>query len=145
MTEQAMCNTVQDRDSVQVCDSPSNSTKYCYVEFKISNMPTDPSKFVKLDESNEYSLPSSLEGMKGTNRWGGGYTDGFVVDLDTDNVSVYGTNTGNPLMEVISRAGMDFWFLQTKPNDADGGKSVKLVTGETDAVRYRMATARVCS
>ena len=21
--------------------------------------------------------------MKGTNRWGGGYTDGFVVDLDT--------------------------------------------------------------
>ena len=145
MTEQAMCNTVEDRDSVQVCDSPSNSTKYCYVEFKISNMPTDPSKFVKLDESNEYSLPSSLEGMKGTNRWGGGYTDGFVVDLDTDNVSTYGTNTGNPLMEVISRAGMDFWFLQTKPNDADGGKSVKLVTGETDAVRYRMATARVCS
>ncbi len=65
-------NTVQDRDSVQVCDSPSNSTKYCYVEFKISNMPTDPSKSVKLDESNEYSLPSSLEGMKGTNRWGGG-------------------------------------------------------------------------
>jgi hypothetical protein len=83
--------------------------------------------------------------MKGTNRWGGGDTDGFVVDLDTDNVSVYGTNTGNPLMEVISRAGMDFWFLQTKPNDADGGKSIKLVTGETDAVRYRMATARVCS
>ena len=70
---------------------------------------------------------------------------GFVVDLDTDNVSVYGTNTGNPLMEVISRAGMDFWFLQTKPNDADGGKSIKLVTGETDAVRYPMATARVCS
>ena len=34
MTEQAMCNTVEDRDSVQVCDSPSNSTKYCYVEFK---------------------------------------------------------------------------------------------------------------
>ena len=50
LAEQAMCNTVQDRDSVQVCDSPSNSTKYCYVEFKISNMPTDPSKFVKLDE-----------------------------------------------------------------------------------------------
>ncbi|MEC8310041.1 MAG: hypothetical protein VX029_05280 [Pseudomonadota bacterium] len=145
MTAQAMCNTVQDRDTVQVCNSPSNSTKYCYVEFKISNMPTDPSKFVKLDESNEYSLPSSLEGMKGTNRWGGGYTDGFVVDLDTNDVSAYGVNTGNPLMEVLSRAGMDFWFLQTKPNDADGGKSIKLVTGETDAVRYRMATAQVCS
>ncbi len=145
MTEQAMCNAVEDRDSVQVCDSPSNSTKYCYVEFKISNMPTNPSNFVKLDESNEYTLPSSLEGMKGTNRWGGGYTDGFVVNLATDNVSQYGTNTGNPLMQVLSRAGMDFWFLQTKPNDADGGKSLKLTTGETDAVRYRMATARVCS
>ena len=48
-------------------------------------------------------------------------------------------------MEVINRAGMDFWFLQTKPNDADGGKSVKLVTGETDAVGYRIAKARVCS
>ena len=144
VNEQVMCNTVQDNSTVQVCNSPGSSTRYCYVEFKISNMPTDSSKFVKLDEYNEYSLPSSLEGMKGTNRWGGGYTDGFVVDLDTDNVSAYGANTGNPLMEVISRAGMDFWFLQTKPNDADGGKSVKLVTGETDAVRYRMATAQVC-
>ena len=34
---------------------------------------------------------------------------------------------------------------QREANDADGGKSIKLVTGETDAVRYRMATARVCS
>ena len=67
-----------------------------------------------------------------------------MVNLATDNVSQYGTNTGNPLMQVLSRAGMDFWFLQTKPNDADGGKSLKLTTGETDAVRYRMATARVC-
>ncbi len=63
----------------------------------------------------------------------------------TRTMSVLWVNTGNPLMEVLSRAGMDFWFLQTKPNDADGGKSIKLVTGETDAVRYRMATARVCS
>ncbi|MEC8643291.1 MAG: hypothetical protein VXZ67_10295, partial [Pseudomonadota bacterium] len=145
VTEQVMCDAVEDRDSVQVCDSPSNSTKYCYVEFKISNMPTNPNRFVKLDESNEYSLPSSLEGMKGTNRWGGGYTDGFVVDLATDNVSRYGINTGNPLMQVLSRAGMDYWFLQTVPNDADGGRSLKLTTGETDAVRYRMATAKVCS
>ena len=145
VTEQAMCNTVADRDSVQVCNSPSNSTKYCYVEFQISNMPTNPANFVKLDENNEFTLPSSLEGMKGTNRWGNGATDGFVVNLDTDNVSQYGVDTGNPLMQVLSRAGMDYWFLQTKPNDADGGKSLKLTTGETDAVRYRMATARVCS
>ena len=61
-----------------------------------------------------------------------------------DNVSQYGTSTGNPLMQVLSRAGVDFWFLQTKPNDADGGKSLKLTKGETDAVRYRMATAKVC-
>lgn len=108
-------------------------------------MPMDPSRFVKLDKSNEYSFTSSLERIKETNRWGGGYTDGFVVDLDTDNVSVYGTNTGNPLMEVISRAGMDFWFLRTKLNDADGGKSVKLMTAETDTFRYCMATARVCA
>ena len=139
-----MCNAVGDPSSVQVCNSPSNTTRYCYAEFQISNMPTNSGNFVKLDESNEYSLPSSLEGMKGTNRWGNGYTDGFVVNLATDNVSQYGTSTGNPLMQVLSRAGVDFWFLQTKPNDADGGKSLKLTTSETDAVRYRMATAKIC-
>lgn len=144
VTEQAMCNAVGDPSSVQVCNSPSNTTRYCYAEFQISNMPTNSGNFVKLDESNEYSLPSSLEGMKGTNRWGNGYTDGFVVNLATDNVSQYGTSTGNPLMQVLSRAGVDFWFLQTKPNDADGGKSLKLTTSETDAVRYRMATAKIC-
>lgn len=149
MSEIDMCQAVQDNSTVDRCidsgNPPTSSPRYCYVEFQISNMPTNPANFVKLDENDEFILPSSLEGMKGTNRWGGGYTDGFVVNLATDNVSQYGANTGNPLMQVLSRAGMDYWFLQTKPNDADGGKSIKLTTGETDAVRYRMATARVCS
>ena len=145
VTESVMCARLEDSASVDVCDNPNTSTKYCYVEFKISNMPTDSANFVKLDEPDEFTLPTSLEGMKGTNRWGNGYTDGFIVDLATNNLSQYGTTTGDPIMEVLSRAGMNYWYLQTEPDNASSGKSIKMTTNETDAVRYRMATAEVCS
>ena len=142
ITEIQMCNTVQDPGPVKVCPS-SNSTKYCYVEFKISDMPSDPNAFVKLDEADEFQIPtSSLEDLVGVNRWGNGYTDGFMVDLGVTNLSSY--PDGDPLMQVLSRAGMDYWFLMTMPDDADGGQSVKLRLGETDTVRYRLSTSKVC-
>ena len=106
-------------------------------------MPSDPNAFVKLDEADEFQIPtSSLEDLVGVNRWGNGYTDGFMVDLGVTNLSSY--PDGDPLMQVLSRAGMDYWFLMTMPDDADGGQSVKLRLGETDTVRYRLSTSKVC-
>ena len=141
ISEVDMCNLVEDPDPVKVCNNPSND-KYCFVEFQISNMPTDPDAFIKLDEKDEFQKPTStLEDFVGVNRWGNGYTDGFVVDLGVMDLQSY---DGDPLMQVKLRAGMDFWYLQTTPNSASGGKSVKLRTGETDTVRYRLSTSKVC-
>ena len=141
MSEIDMCDRVENPDPVKVCDNPSNN-KYCFVEFQISNMPTDPNAFVKLDESDEFTMPTStLEDFVGVNRWGNGYTDGFVVDLGVQNLQAY---DGDPLMQVKLRVGMDFWYLMTTPNSASGGKSVKLRSGETDTVRYRLSTSKIC-
>ena len=149
VTEVAMCAAVQDPGPVQVCNNPNTNT-YCYVEYQISAMPTDPAAFVKLDESNEFQIPtSSIDDLVGVNRWGNGATDGFVVDLGVTDLQNYGPlladpDNGDPLMRVLSRAGMDYWFLMTTPNDADGGTTVKLRLGETDTVRYRLSTSKVC-
>jgi len=149
VSETAMCAAIQDSGPVQVCNNP-NSNVYCYVEYQISAMPTDPAAFVKLDEANEFQIPtSSIDDLVGVNRWGNGYTDGFVVDLGVTDLQSYGPlladpDNGDPLMTVLSRAGMDYWFLMTTPNDADGGQTVKLRLGETDTVRYRLSTSKVC-
>ena len=141
ISEIDMCGLVEDPDPVKVCDNPSNN-KYCFVEFQISNMPTNADAFIKLDEKDEFTKPTdSLEDFVGVNRWGNGYTDGFVVDLGVENLQDY---DGDPLMQVKLRAGMDFWYLMTTPNSASGGKSVKLRSGETDTVRYRLSTSKVC-
>ena len=140
--ERDICTSVQDPGPVKICPSSSN-TKYCYVEYKISNMPSDANAFVKLDEADEFQIPaSSIEDLVGVNRWGNGYTDGFMVNLGVQNLKSY--PAGDPLMQVLSRAGMDYWFLMTMPNDADGGSTVKLRLGETDTVRYRLSTSKVC-
>ena len=142
ISEIAICDAVQDPGPVKVCPSVKN-TKYCYVEYKISNMPSNASAFVKLDEADEFQVPtSSIEDLVGVNRWGNGYTDGFVVDLGVTNLQSY--PNGDPVMQVLSRAGMDYWFLMTTPDDADGGETVKLRLGETDTVRYRLSTSKVC-
>ena len=142
VTEIAMCDAVLDPGPVKVCPS-TNNQKYCYVEYKISNMPSDSNAFVKLDEADEFQIPSSsIDDLVGVNRWGNGYTDGFIVNLGVTNLQSY--PAGDPLMQVLSRAGMDYWFLMTTPNDADGGSTVKLRLGETDTVRYRLSTSKVC-
>ena len=145
LSEIAMCAAIEDNSTVKVCNDGPTSNVYCFVEFQISNMPTNADAFVKLDETNEYQKPqSTLEDFVGVNRWGGGATDGFVVNLEAQDLRNYADTLGDPLMQVKLRAGMDYWYLMTTPDNASAGKTVKLRTGETDTVRYRLSTSKVC-
>ena len=148
MSEIDMCQSVEDNSTVTRCNPPKvpGTDKFCFVEFRISNMPTEPDAFVKLDESDEFTKPQTVfEDLIGVNAWNGGATDGFIVNLGVQDLQSYVTPTrGDPLMQVKLRAGMDYWYLMTTPDNASAGKTVKLRTGETDTVRYRLSTSKVC-